>query len=166
MDEPGGSLATRTRHYPNAQRGPFEGMVTRLASRLPLRAFIRFCTVALVLGAGGAAVLYVLVEYGGVHYLVAGAINCLAVTLLSYHGNSVFTYGRFAGPSGFTRFLVSRLGSILVGTSLYVLMTVVFGVWYLASSLVSAALANVLLFVVSDRWVWSTTFPTRADGEP
>jgi putative flippase GtrA len=140
--------------------------VARLAPRLPVRAFFRFCTVAGVLGIGGAAVLYVLVEYAGVHYLVAGAINCLAVTMLSYHGNSVYTYGRFAGPSGFARFLLSRLGSILVGTSLYVLMTVVFGIWYLASSLLSAALANVLLFVVSHRWVWSAPFRARADGEP
>lgn len=120
----------------------------------PVGRFTRFCLIALALGIPGAGVLYVLVETAGIHYLVAGAINCLAVTLLSYLLNSIFTFGCFVGTRGFLRFLTSRLGSILVGTCLYIVLTTVFGMWYLGASLFSAALANVLNFAISHLWVW------------
>jgi len=131
-------------------------MAVRLSpSWFPTSAFVRFCLVALVLGIPGAGFLYVLVEYAGIHYLLAGVINCLGMTLLSYYFNSVFTYGYFAGSGGFAKFVTSRIGSVVLGTLLYVLLTVAFGIWYLAASLLSAAIANVLNFAMSHAWVWA-----------
>ncbi len=120
----------------------------------PVGPFTRFYLVALVLGIPGAGVLYALVETAGIHYLLAGAINCLAMTVLSYLLNSVFTFGCFVGTRGFLRFLTSRLGSIMVGMSLYMVLTTVFGMWYLGASLFSAALGNALNFAISYFWVW------------
>lgn len=121
----------------------------------PLGPFARFCSVALVLGIPGTGILYLLVEEAGIHYLAAGGINCVGMTVLSYVLNSVFTFGHFVGTRGFVRFLTSRLGSILVGTSLYVVLTTLLGMWYLGASLFSAALANVLSFALSHLWVWN-----------
>lgn len=142
--------------FPRRSRRILERFISsRVPAWFPVIAFARFCTVALVIGVPGAGMLYLLVEEAGIHYLAAGAINCVGMTVLSYVLNSIYTFGYFVDTRGFARFLTSRLGSIIVGTALYVLLTIVFGVWYLAASLLSAATANLLTFTLSHLWVWT-----------
>lgn len=151
------TAAPTTMHQMALRIRRLEETLCRVAPRwFPAAAFFRFCIVALVLGIPGAGVLFLLVEYAGIHYLVAGVINCLGMTVLSYYFNSIYTYRRFIGTGGFLRFFTSRVGSVALGTLMYVLLTAAFGLWYLVASLLSAAFANLLTFALSHLWVWSS----------
>jgi len=123
----------------------------------PIEKVIKFLVVG---GAGavfGMALLYVLTEWVGLHYLVSSLIAYLPVSYLVYMGNCGWTFKSFLGIRGFLKFLLTRAVTTIIGFGLVILLTSVFGVWYMLSPIIGGGLMSIVNFLVSRKWIWKPT---------
>lgn len=116
----------------------------------------KFATV----GACGTVVklglLYLLVEYGNVHYLGANALTFLVAVTHNYILNSLWTFrGREANPVGYFKYMVTSLFSLGINSSIVFVLTGPAGVWYMASAFIAIVAGFLINFTISGRWVWA-----------
>lgn len=134
------------------------------------RRFVRFAAV----GASGLGVntlaLLAFAEIQGLHYLVAAALATQVSTLWLYLLTESFV---FRGRAG-TRGPLARMGlyfgmnnaALLFRGPLMYALTSVFGIFYVASNLISLLALTALRFAVADTWIWDATRRSRRAAAP
>jgi putative flippase GtrA len=120
---------------------------------LPFR-FVAFVLVGGVCLAANTVLLWALTSELGMHYLISTVVAFAAITPLGFLLNKVITfrtrreYARIELP----RYFAAMATSFAANLALMYLLVSVFGVWYLAASLVVALLLVIFNFISSDRW--------------
>jgi len=100
--------------------------------------------------------LYLMVEYGELHYLGAYALSFLIAVTHNYTFNSLWTFrGREANPVGYSRYMVASLFSLSINIGIVFLLTGVAGVWYMASAFIAILTGFLINYTISRRWVWA-----------
>lgn len=122
---------------PHSHRPPAIRMLLQRAFELA-----RFCTVGLLCFAAGTALLAVLHELAGLHYLLAFGIAFVSSNLLGYLLNGRFTFAERVAPdrTGAARYLL--VNALLLATSAVLMRLLVerLHVWYITATFIIAAI--------------------------
>jgi putative flippase GtrA len=126
-----------------------------MTSSLPLPA--RFASFVLVGGiclATNTVVLWALTAGLGIHYLLSTIIAFCAITPLGFFLNKVLTFRtrREHAPIELPRYFTAMAFSFGTNIALMYLLVSVLGLWYVAASVLVAALLLAFNFISSDRW--------------
>lgn len=104
------------------------------------------------------AVLYLLVDVGGVNSLLAGAISIEISVVANFVINDFWTFRDSRSSDGFfarmLKFHVTRVVSIAVNYGIYTVLVVVFGVNHLVAYFLATVVAFSINFLTSVIWVW------------
>ena len=126
----------------------------RVLRIFPPDELIKFCVVGGIGAIIGLGILYALTEWLGLFYVISGSIGWIIVSYLVYIGNCGWTFQSFLGIRGFGKFLASRSVTTIVGSGLAILLTSGFGIWYMASPVITAAAMALINFLAGKRWIW------------
>lgn len=103
----------------------------------------------------GLTLLYLLVEFGGLHYLGAYVLIFFITVTHNYTLNSLWTFrGREANPVGYVRYSLTSASTLAIRLGLIALMVEVLGMWYMASAIVAIGIGFGINYLISRRWVW------------
>jgi dolichol-phosphate mannosyltransferase len=106
------------------------------------------------------AILYLLTESAGLHYLASAAIAIEVTIISNFSLNDYFTFTdkRAPGIKGFFKqlgkFNLVSLFGLVINTAVLVLFTEVFGVYYLVSQLFGVAAASAWNYLGDVWWIW------------
>lgn len=123
------------------------------ALSLPGR-FLAFVLVGGFCLAVNTVALWALTSVLGIHYLLSTVIAFFSITPLGFLLNKVLTFRtrREHTPIELPRYFTAMAGSFAANLALMYLLVSVLGLWYLAASLMVAALLVSVNFLTSDRW--------------
>jgi dolichol-phosphate mannosyltransferase len=122
----------------------------------------RFINFALIGGIGALwyfGILYALTEYSGVWYGLSAAIGTLVAVTNNYFINHYYTFRHVKQYNrslfrGWLKYLLnSAIGDGLDWLTL-VLLTEVFGMWYMLSALLASGVALVVKYTIASKWIW------------
>jgi dolichol-phosphate mannosyltransferase len=103
--------------------------------------------------------LYILTEYAGIFYLVSSLVGIEASIISNFILNDLWTFndipGKHSKTKRFLRFHVVSITGLIINMVTLALLTEVFGVWYIVSSLVGILLAFTWNFTVNRRITWT-----------
>lgn len=109
---------------------------------------MRFSGVSLLCFALGLGVLTGLHELVGLHYLLAYAASFAVTSILGYLLNGRYTFqARRAGRSGLLRYMTVNICLLLINGAALRVLVEDFHMWYLAATLVLAALNTPVSFL-------------------
>jgi len=118
--------------------------------------FAKFC----IVGASGIGVneggLWILTDFGGVHYLISGLISVEASIITNFLLNDFWTFKDRRNASMLRRgmkFNLARLSGLLLNLALLWLFTSILGIFYLTSNLLAIALVMLWNYAWSRHWV-------------
>ena len=132
----------------------------RWKNREELGTFIRFSLVGLsgtVVALGG---MWLFTEIVGLHYMLAGVITSFLSVTNNFIGNDLWTFNRQKSYRlaplllRWSKFGLSRAGSLALGMGVLVFFTDVLGLHYMVSTLLSIAVSVLLNYLTSRKWVW------------
>ncbi|MFB6218326.1 MAG: GtrA family protein [Halobacteriaceae archaeon] len=120
----------------------------------------RFVLVGTAAAAVQTVLLGLLVEVGGLQYLVAAALAIEATILLQYGANNAWTFRR-TRHSGAGEYLRGLLRTNLVrGSAIPIQLGVLYGLvsWagvvYIVANVVAIAISGVYRYALDARWTW------------
>ena len=131
-----------------------------LGARTELGTFLRFSLVGLsgtVVGLGG---MWLFTEIVGLHYVLSGVITSFLSVTNNFIGNDLWTFNRQKSYRlaplllRWSKFGLSRAGSLALGMGVLVFFTDVLGLHYMVSTLLSIAVSVLLNYLTSRRWIW------------
>lgn len=124
--------------------------------------FAKFCTVGLIGVGVNAGILYVLTEYARIDYKISALCAIEAAIINNFLINYIWTWRERRTTS--TRIFLNMLlrfnvscGAVafVVNWGLLVLLTEVFGIYYLVSNFTGIAVAAVANFLLSHYWAFA-----------
>ncbi len=123
--------------------------------------FIGFALVGLSGVLANSMALAVATEYLHIYYMVSVAIATIVSTLWNFSLTEMFVYGATSQSKGRAKrlglfFVMNSIALALRSPLIYVLTTI-FGMYYLASNLISLAALTILRFVFADNMIWGHT---------
>lgn len=120
----------------------------------------RFVAVGIFAAAIQLVLLWLLVDAGGLHYVVGAAVAIETTIVLSYVLNNLWTF-RDSRHTGRTAYLVGLLKTNVVrGTAIPIqlgvlaLLVEVGAVPYLAANAVGIGVSGIYRYVLDARWTW------------
>ena len=130
------------------------GFELRRVKVTPLKELVRFIFVGTFCFGVGIASLYMLTEYGRLHYLLSMTISLLIVNLIGWALNRVWTFESTARETKkeFARYLGVNIVGFGITLILMALFVSVLGINYLVASVIVAALMMLANFVVHRNW--------------
>ena len=119
-----------------------------------IRRFAAFVLVGGFCLAVNTVVLWLLTSVLGIHYLVSTMIAFASITPLGFLLNKVITFRtpREHAPIELPRYFTAMAASFAANLLLMWLLVSVFGMWYLAASILVAVTLVICNFLTSDRW--------------
>lgn len=98
--------------------------------------------------------LWTLTSGLGVHYLLATLIAFLAITPLGFLLNKILTFRtpQEYAPIELPRYFAAMAASLAANLALMYFLVSLFGMWYLAASVLVAVTLVLANFLASDRW--------------
>jgi putative flippase GtrA len=119
-----------------------------------IRRFAAFVLVGGFCLAVNTALLWLLTSLLGIHYLVSTVIAFASITPLGFLLNKVITFRtpRAHAPIELPRYFTAMAASFAANLLLMWLLVSVFGMWYLAASILVAVTLVICNFLASDRW--------------
>ncbi len=153
------TMSNRLRHSAARPPGRSEPCVTGcLGFARGIAARCRRAVTFAGVGALGAvlklALMYVLTDVAGLHYMVSYGLSFCLVVGHNYVLNSHLTFRRSKAPLALGKFALVSLGSAAIRAALVFVLTDVAGLWYIASTAVAIAAGFIVNYVFSLRWVW------------
>ena len=124
-----------------------------------LGSFLKFCTVG---GTGiflNLAILYALVEYGGLWYMASATASFFIVAMNNFFWNKIWTFQdrrREAGVIGrqLGKFMATSIISLSINLLILNLLVESFGLWYLLGQLIAIGVAVIVNFSLNSLWVF------------
>jgi len=108
------------------------------------------------------ALLWIFVEFGGLHYLLGAAIAIECTILIQYVLNNAWTF-RASRNVGAREYGLGLLKTNVVrGTAIPIQLGILyalvdwFGLLYLAANLVAIGLSGIYRYVLDARWTWAS----------
>ena len=119
-----------------------------------IRRFAAFVLVGGFCLAVNTVVLWLLTSVLGFHYLLSTVIAFASITPLGFLLNKVITFRtpRERAPIELPRYFTAMAASFAANLLLMWLLVSVFGMWYLAASILVAVTLVICNFLTSDRW--------------
>lgn len=122
---------------------------------------VKFCLVGLSGVVVGLGTLKLFTDVVGIHYVVSALIAQITSVTSNFILNRIWTFGdrpKINTPLNIARewfkYLISSSLALGVNLGVLALLTEVFGLYYIISSLFAIAVATPLNFLVSNYWVW------------
>ncbi len=134
----------------------------------------RFIKFALVGGIGNFwhyGLLWILTEYAGLWYGTSLAISVFVAMTNNYFINHYWSFSDRKDSNknlavGWLKFCgQSAIGDYGIAYPLTLLLTSVFGVWYMLSSFLASGVAVFVKFALAKRWVWGKTKRSAKDAD-
>lgn len=104
-------------------------------------------------------ILFLLVEKGGLIYLISSVFSIQSAILTNFTLNHLWTFNDRMGGSvslfhRLIRFQLVSIGGAAVNLSILFILTNFFGIYYLTSNLIAIAVAVVANFLGNNLWTW------------
>lgn len=114
----------------------------------------------LTVGASGAVIslttLWLLTDLAGWHYLLSYLVAGVLSVSNNYFWNSRWTFNdRKASKVGYGKYALISAGTLGLRELAMFLLVDIAGLWYMLSAIVLIALASIINFVLSRRFVWN-----------
>lgn len=130
-------------------------LVIKLRKRI-IKKFMKYCLVGLTGIVVNEGLLYILTENAGLHYLLSGAIAIEMSIISNFILNDLWTFKNNRHGHYLKRMLRFNFARILTAIINFVFLfgLTYIGINYLISNLIGIAIATVLGFELSVKWVW------------
>ena len=128
-------------------------MIDTLQRVFPVALVARFLSAGMAAAVASLALLYLLVDVCGLHYLLGGVGSWAAATYLSYVSNARWVFRAALSLTGIWRFVSTRLAATAIGFGLYTVF-VEMGLWYIAASVASTIVVTIGNYLASRYWIW------------
>jgi len=128
-------------------------MIDTLQRVFPVALVARFLSAGVAAAVASLALLYLLVDVCGLHYLLGGVGSWAAATYLSYVSNARWVFRAALSLTGIWRFVSTRLAATAIGFGLYTVF-VESGLWYMAASVASTIVVTIGNYLASRYWIW------------
>jgi putative flippase GtrA len=130
------------------------GLKVSPVTKIPAKELFRFAIVGTFCFGAGIASLYVLTEYGQIHYLLSMAISLLIVNLIGWALNRVWTFESRTQDTKqeFARYLAVNVAGFGITLLLMAVLVSGFGMNYLIASMIVAALMMLANFIIHRNW--------------
>ncbi|MBD3169561.1 MAG: hypothetical protein GF307_08765 [candidate division Zixibacteria bacterium] len=125
---------------------------------------VRFIKFSIVGGSGvlvNMGMLYILTEWIGIHYVISAVAAIELSIIVNFLLNDIWTWGDrkdLTGSRFFTRMLkynISAAAAAFTGNFItLIVLTELFGVYYIFSNLAGIAVGVLINFFLNDRWTY------------
>jgi release factor glutamine methyltransferase len=127
-----------------------------------LNTFIKYLTVGLPNAVIYFGSLYLLTTVLGVWYMLSVCIAVALQAVTSFLLHRIWTWKRRKAAIKsaitmyrFIKYMVVTVGGVLLGLALIYIITEQLHVWYMASTVISSTILQVLTFLANNYWTWS-----------
>ncbi len=104
------------------------------------------------------ALIYIFTDLLGVWYLLSGVLSFIVTATINFLLNKKLTFRNTAQNyrRQYTQFLVVAVFGLAINTGLLYICTSLFGIWYLASRVISSLVAMVWNYLLNSKLVFRT----------